>query len=538
MAVLVRNKFAAYAIRFFRRIIELISRFFLILKHCGRRKKLADITDPVLLESATSLANKIRTGEVKSSDVIKSYISRIQAVQPLINAYVDERFEEAFEDAKKVDELVSSGLKTVEEMERDTPFLGVPFSAKEAVSVKGLFATGGAVFRKGAKAEADCDVVQLFREAGAIPLVVTNTSEMCLWWETYNKLHGKTKNPYDTTRTPGGSSGGESSLLTAAASVIGIGTDLGGSIRIPALFSGIFGHKPSRGAVSNGNQYPVVKEAVRQMIGTGPMCRYAIDLLPMMKIMTSDKKDLLKLDDPVNVKKLRVFYMEDDGGYPFRTPVSRGIKKALRKAVNHFEDICEQAPQKIFKEKLQDAVETWVCVIETLNDQQLCNEIVGYQKKLNLSKEVLKSMAGKSKHTFPIICLAILDRYIRKYDSKLAEPFFKMRDELLQEFNELLGDDGIFLYPTYPVTAPYHMEMLFRPFNIGYSVIFNILGLPVTQCPLGMSSKGLPLGIQVIGGMNRDSLTIAAARELEKAFGGWISPCDIRKSSIKLTEIV
>ncbi|KFM68941.1 Fatty-acid amide hydrolase 2, partial [Stegodyphus mimosarum] len=147
-------------------------------------------------------------------------------------------------------------------------------------------------------------------------------------------------------------------------------------------------------------------------------------------------------------------------------------------------------------------------------------------------------MAGKSKHTFPVICLAILDRYIRNYDAKLAEPFFHMRDELLAEFNELLGDDGIFLYPTYPDIAPYHMEMLFRPFNVGYSVIFNILGLPVTQCPLGIGGKGLPLGIQVIGGLNKDRVTIAAARELEKAFGGWISPCDIRKSSIKLTEIV
>ncbi|GFQ95787.1 fatty-acid amide hydrolase 2 [Trichonephila clavata] len=144
---------------------------------------------------------------IRSSDVVKSYISRIQAVQPLINAYVDERFQEAFEEAKQVDALISSGARTQEEMERETPFLGVPFSAKEAVSVKGLFATGGAVFRKGAKAEGDCDVVRLFRAAGAIPLVVTNTSEMCLWWETYNKLHGKTKNPYDTTRTPGGSSG-------------------------------------------------------------------------------------------------------------------------------------------------------------------------------------------------------------------------------------------------------------------------------------------------------------------------------------------
>lgn len=183
-------------------------------------------------------------------------------------------------------------------------------------------------------------------------------------------------------------------------------------------------------------------------------------------------------------------------------------------------------------------METWVCVIEALNDQQLCNEIVGYQKRLNLSKEVLKSMAGKSKHTFPVICLAILDRYIRNYDAKLAEPFFHMRDELLEEFDELLGDDGIFLYPTYPYSAPHHMEMLFRPFNVGYSVIFNILGLPVTQCPMGLGDKGLPLGIQIIGNMNRDRKTIAASRELEKAFGGWVSPCEIRKSSIKLTEIV
>ncbi|GFR17039.1 fatty-acid amide hydrolase 2 [Trichonephila clavata] len=331
---------------------------------------------------------------------------------------------------------------------------------------------------------------------------------------------------------------GESSLLTAAASVIGIGTDLGGSIRIPALFSGIFGHKPSAGAVSNGNQYPVVNEAVRQLISTGPMCRYAMDLLPMMKIISGDMRQPLRLDEPVNLKKLRVFYMEDDGGYPFRTPVSREIKKALRKAVGHFDTICETKPLKIYQEKLQDAVETWVCVIEALNDQQLGNEIVGYQKKLNFSKEVLKSMAGKSKHTFPVICLAILDRYIRNFDVKLAEPFFQLRDELLEEFNEMLGEDGIFLYPTYPDTAPYHMEMLFRPFNIGYSVIFNILGLPVTQCPMGLGDKGLPLGIQIVGGMNQDRVTMAAALELERVFGGWISPCDIRKSSITLTEVV
>ncbi|GBO26813.1 Fatty-acid amide hydrolase 2, partial [Araneus ventricosus] len=93
---------------------------------------------------------------------------------------------------------------------------------------------------------------------------------------------------------------GESSLLTAAASVIGIGTDLGGSIRIPALFSGIFGHKPSAGAVSSENQYPVVNDGVRQMISTGPMCRYAVDLLPMMKVLSGDKREMLRLDEPAN----------------------------------------------------------------------------------------------------------------------------------------------------------------------------------------------------------------------------------------------
>ncbi|XP_054715448.1 fatty-acid amide hydrolase 2-like [Uloborus diversus] len=103
-------------------------------------------------------------------------------------------------------------------------------------------------------------------------------------------------------------------------------------------------------------------------------------------------------------------------------------------------------------------------------------------------------MAGKSKHTFPVICLAILDRYPRNYDPKLAEPFFQMREELLTEFNEHLGDDGIFLYTTYPDVAPYHMEMFFRPFSVGYCIIFNILGLTVTQCPVGLGSKGMPLG--------------------------------------------
>ncbi|KAJ4436868.1 hypothetical protein ANN_17000 [Periplaneta americana] len=255
--------------------------------------------------------------QVKSEDVVQAYIDRINEVNPLLNCVMDNRFEAAILDARFVDRVVQSGSRTVQQMATETPFLGVPMSVKESIAVKGMKNSSGQQRLDGKRAQEDAETVRLMRAAGAIPLVVTSTPELCMMIETYNKIIGTSNNPHDLRRTPGGSSGGEeetttfggtelnhlhdnarnhmaaavkgllhrwewkvlehppyspdmspydydlftrmkeplialvvslqASLLSSAGSVIGLGSDIGGSLRIPAAFTGIFAHKPTPG---------------------------------------------------------------------------------------------------------------------------------------------------------------------------------------------------------------------------------------------------------------------------------------------------
>lgn len=153
--------------------------------------------------------------QVTSESVVKAYINRIKQVNPVINAMVADRFEEAVEDAKAIDKLIATNDLNIEELKTKYPLLGLPISVKESIAVKGLSHRAGCVTKcKGSPtAEFDADIVKLVREAGAIPLLVSNTPELCMNWETVNKVTGMTVNPYDTTKTPGGSSGGEVSRI-------------------------------------------------------------------------------------------------------------------------------------------------------------------------------------------------------------------------------------------------------------------------------------------------------------------------------------
>ncbi|CAN7944368.1 unnamed protein product, partial [Ixodes hexagonus] len=145
--------------------------------------------------------------QVKSVDVVRAYIERISQVQPVLNAVVKDRFQDALREAALADQLVRSGTKSTEQLAQEKPLLGVPFTAKNSVAIKGLRQDAGSAYYRGQRAERDAAVVGHLRNAGAIPLALTNVSELCMWGDTYNRLDGLTRNPYDTRRTPGGSSG-------------------------------------------------------------------------------------------------------------------------------------------------------------------------------------------------------------------------------------------------------------------------------------------------------------------------------------------
>src|SRR3954462_9743306 len=238
--------------------------------------------------SATDLARAIRDGELTSRAVVEAHVEHARHLNPELNAIAADRFEAALAEADAADQRVrawraDAGARGEVRGRAGNglpPFLGVPCTIKESFAVEGMPNAAGLVHRRDHRAESDAPAVARLRAAGAIPIGVTNTSEATMWIESSNRLYGRTNNAYDPKRTAGGSSGGEGSAVGAGFAPIGLGSDIGGSIRLPAFFNGVFGHKPSPGIVPISSHFPApTSEAAARMLAAGPLARRAEDLL-------------------------------------------------------------------------------------------------------------------------------------------------------------------------------------------------------------------------------------------------------------------
>ena len=235
------------------------------------------VVPPALTErSAVDLAGAIRSREVSSADVVEAHIERLQRFA-WTNAVVADRFERAREEAAEADERVKSGADDL------PPLHGVPCTIKEAISLEGMPNCSGVVARRDFRCRATAPAAQRLIDAGAIPLGVTNISELTLWVETENRVYGRTHNPYDRARSAGGSSGGEGAAVGCGGSPIGLGSDIGGSIRTPAFFNGVFGHKGTPRLVPNSGMFPEATGESWRLLATGPLARRAEDLMPVLR---------------------------------------------------------------------------------------------------------------------------------------------------------------------------------------------------------------------------------------------------------------
>ncbi|XP_076624961.1 fatty-acid amide hydrolase 2-B-like [Colletes latitarsis] len=492
--------------------------------HSNEPLRVPPITHPLLKVTATTLARRIRHGQLSSQTVVEVYIQRIKEVNPILNAVIEERFEAAINDAKICDENLKTGNVIPAILEREKPLYGVPVSIKESCALEGLSYTGGSLSRKGVKASKDGSAVELLKNAGAIPLCVTNTPEQCSGYHSANFLHGTTRNPYDTRKSAGGSSGGEGALIGAGASILGLGSDLLGSIRVPSLFNGIFGHKPTPGIIPNRGHIPDFKNtSLEYMFAYGPMARYTEDLYLAMRVLSFECETPLRLKEYVDLETLRVFYANNiDSNCCFGSTTS-DIKQAIKTATCYLSQKGARVEQ-LSQEWVRDSILYVLFTFLADDVPQVLLDPKQPDKKTRASLENLKAMFGLSNFTiWPISFQLLVDN--RGFCTPAEKDnITSLTDNMRQKINKLLGNDGVFILPTYPQATTVPELIFLQSFFNKYCAICNALQLPSTHVPMGLNNDGLPIGFQVIAASYQDRLCLAVARELEKAFGGWIPP--------------
>ncbi|XP_053971085.1 fatty-acid amide hydrolase 2-like [Hylaeus volcanicus] len=480
-------------------------------------KKVPPIKNDLLLMSASELANQIRTKKVSSLEVVTAFIERAKEVNEIINAVVEDRYSNALEEAKEVDKLLQKS-QDIDVIKKEKPFLGVPFTTKESIEAKGMLHTMGLTSRHDYRSETDATVVEFAKNAGGILIAKTNIPELNLWTESRNNLYGQTCNPYNTTRNVGGSSGGEGAIIAACGAAISIGSDIGGSTRMPAFFNGVFGLKPTEGLTPLKGVGLRKKDYLNSMAESGPICKKAEDIAPFLKVLIGEKVSRLQLDTVVDLKKLNIFYQESSGDLR-ASKVNSEMKNALLKCVYHFKEITGSAT-KVKIPGSEYSYRLWRYWMGQENfDFKM--HITNGKYRASAVTEAPRFLTGKSEITLAAI-LKLIDEDILPKDSN--EWGMNTTKNMKKYLLDKLGNDGVLFYPSSPFPAGYHYSAYLRPFNFGYWCLFNVLRFPVCQVPLGLDKNGLPVGVQVVAAPYNDHLCIAVAQELERAFGGWVPP--------------
>src|SRR6266851_4393758 len=268
-------------------------------------------TSELTFLSASQMAEQIRNKQISPVELVEALLARIEHLNPKINAFVQIDSEGVLVQARNAEAAVMQNQKL-------GPLHGVPISIKSSIDVAGMRCEAGTKLRAGHVANADAPLIRRLRAAGAIILGVTNTPELLMAWETDNLLYGRTNNPWDLTRTAGGSSGGEAAAIASGCSAGGVGSDGGGSIRVPAHFSGICGLKPTPGRIPATGHFPVSAGPFALLGVVGPMARTAGDLKVLFEVMQGpDDGDPSAAPVPVrwpendDLKGLRIGYFED-----------------------------------------------------------------------------------------------------------------------------------------------------------------------------------------------------------------------------------
>jgi fatty acid amide hydrolase 2 len=476
---------------------------------------------PLTERSALDLAAAIRGGELRSREVVEAHIDVIERRNGELNALIAERFEAALADADAADERVAAAPDAGEL----PPLLGVPCTIKESFAVAGLPHCAGLHHRRGHIATEHATAVERLVTAGAIPLGVTNVSELTLWIESTNRVYGRTHNAYDRRRTAGGSSGGEGAAVGAGFAPFGIGTDFGGSVRIPAFFNGVFGHKPTGCLVPHTGHFPAPDGKVgSSMLGIGPLARRAEDLWPVITAITGpdgidETVEPIELGDPtdVSIEGLEVTISDESTVWPVSLELRNARVRAARALAERGARV-----RRVSLRGLRGAIEPYLDAVRQSGNLTELLDREGYEFP-PLRRLLVDGARRRSVHTSALVISHLAERLSQRMPERLERRAAAARKALEGEVADAIGD-GVLLHPPFARVAPRHGATVGRPWILAPQAAFNLLGLPATEVPLGLGRRGLPLGVQVAAAKGADHRCVAVALCLEQAFGGWVPP--------------
>ena len=461
--------------------------------------------------SASQITEQVRHKKLSPVEVVQAHLARIEKLNPKINAFVELDSERALSQARDAETAVMHG-KTLGQLH------GVPISMKSSIEVAGMRCEVGTKLRRGYVASADAPLVRRLRKAGVIILGLTNTPELLMAWETDNLLYGRTNNPWDLSRTAGGSSGGEAAAIASGCSAGGVGSDGGGSIRVPAHFCGICGLKPTPGRIPASGHYPQSVGPFALLGVVGPMARTVADLKLMFEALQGPN-----LGDPgaapvpmrwlsfAERKKIRIGYFEEDG----RTPVTPEIRVAVRQAAEALERAgLEVEPFR--PEGLHQARELWWKFFGVAGGMLLGPLTRGHETELS---PILKEFHGWVGAEAPLTAQTLLDTWIE-------------RDLLRTRVFEQMEKFPVLLCPVASIPAFRHGERSWQvegksvPYLDAWSYCewFNLLGMPGGVVPFTRSPAGLPIGVQVVARPWEEESVLAILEIIEEARGPWPRP--------------
>lgn len=464
-------------------------------------------------KSATELIALIRSRVISPVEIVAAHLRRIEEINPALNAIVTIAGD-AMDRARQAEADMISG-------KNNGPLHGLPVTVKDTIDTAGLRTTAGSRVRADHIPERDAPAVARLKSAGAIILGKTNTPEMAIPYETDNLVFGRANNPHDMQLTPGGSSGGEAAAIAACLSPAGLGSDLSGSIRVPAHFCGIAGLKPTAGRVPMEGHTPAATGPLSLGACIGPMARRVEDLALLFNVLADPTQFEISCTDlllePHQLRGLRVAWYSNDEV----APVSEEIRGAVESSANLLADagleVLQENPPGISK-----GSQLWIELFATAAAGEITSLYLRREEEAGPNVAKLLREVDEQPKGFD-------DRI--KVAERLAAAVLereRLREELLQWMKTTplllapVGATVAFEHGAERVKTNGHSISIFRAFS--YSQTFNVFGLPSVAVPVGCTAGGLPIGVQIIGRPFEERTVLGAATIVEEALGGWRRP--------------